>query len=449
MLMISFVPLTDDIAGVFTPWIALIVGVAAYFTLLCLICLQSRYHKHNKERTLLFVNLELLAFILFFHLFLGAYRPLIIAFIPQTSLTVITLLLYFGGIFCHHYSSFSGEYSRAYTSASRQIRFIVPFVLPFLIFTLLSDLFHYEYYLSLPAQLLLSVTFLALMMVLLPPILMWIWQCKPLPDSSLRDRLLDLCKRVGFKHGGMKIWTVINQSVTAAIVGVVPRFRYVVFTKKILKELSPDSIEAVLAHEIGHSYHKHLLIYPYIILGMIVVVGIVSFLFTPAIDSLFIIASILHPSTYWQMGYYLVLFILFASVVALYFRYLFGYFSRLCERQADLFVFSAKVPYQSLIEAFHTISDVTGIHQDHPSWHHYSIGQRIRFLERAAAKPTIIKQHDRKLKVFLVIYTLALGIGIILLIAPYFDYIPFFQSIAEAMLWLSTYITKQTLKLFE
>ena len=71
----------------------------------------------------------------------------------------------------------------------------------------------------------------------------------------------------------------------AAIVGVVPRLRYVMFTKRIQKELSGDSIEAVLAHEIGHNYHRHLLVYPFILFGMILSSGLFSLFFSDAIQA--------------------------------------------------------------------------------------------------------------------------------------------------------------------
>src|SRR5690606_15497103 len=136
--------------------------------------------------------------------------------------------------------------------------------LPFLFFTLLLDAIFYipsplqgyfageEQWLDELLILFFSVAFFGICMVFLPSIVQKIWRCKPLSDLSLLERLEKFCQRAKFKHAGMKMWTVMNRAHTAAIVGVVPRFRYVMFTQKLLHYLTPDEVEAVLAHEIGH-----------------------------------------------------------------------------------------------------------------------------------------------------------------------------------------------------
>ena len=107
---------------------------------------------------------------------------------------------------------------------------------------------------------------IAMVMIFLPPIIVYVWGCKPLEDHFLKEKLDSLCARAHFTHAGFKTWTIMEDAMTAAIIGVIGRFRYVMFTKKLLEKLSPDAITAILAHEIGHSRRKHLILYPFVLL---------------------------------------------------------------------------------------------------------------------------------------------------------------------------------------
>jgi len=172
-----------------------------------------------------------------------------------------------------------------------QIRMLVPFIIPFVLFSILIDVSTFfpgeEEILSADGEtlwatiglILTSFAFLGLMMVFLPAFIQYIWKCRPIQNQDLHDRLESFCERSQFKHAGMRTWTLMNHALTAGIIGIVPRFRYVMFTGRLLRELSPDAIEAILAHEIGHSQKKHLLIYPVIIFGMIVILGLFTLFF--------------------------------------------------------------------------------------------------------------------------------------------------------------------------
>lgn len=216
----------------------------------------------------------------------------------------------------------------------------------------------------------------------------------------------------------MNTWTIMNHSYTAGIIGIVPRFRYVMFTKRLLDELSKESIEAVLAHEIGHSYRKHLLIYPVIIFGMIVTTTIFSLFFSESINEFFSLQDMLHPSPLWKMLYPLSVFIPFAVILALYFRYVFGYFSRLFERQADLHVFEVGIPPEHMHQALDELGVLTGNTHHHPSWHHHSISERMTFLEKAASDPSLIDKHHRRVKKNLIVYCSLLIFFCCLVLSP-------------------------------
>jgi len=218
-----------------------------------------------------------------------------------------------------------------------------------------------------------------------------IWQCKPLKDEEplLTEQLELLCKKASFKHAGIKIWTVMNDSLTAAIIGLLPKFRYVMFTKKLIKTVSETAILAILAHEIGHGFRKHLLIYQFIILGLFF--------------SLILLESILGgllPS--------FIFFVLYVSTVLLYFRFVFGFFSRMFERQADLHVYELDLDPKFMIEALDQVAKASGNIHSIPCWHHYSIHDRIDFLNKTIENPSLIKKHHAFVKKACVLYFITL-----------------------------------------
>nr|WP_249274178.1 M48 family metallopeptidase [Parachlamydia sp. AcF125] len=276
-----------------------------------------------------------------------------------------------------------------------------------------------------------------LLLIFFPPLIQWIWQCQPLKDSPFQQKLQKICERAGFKHPKLKVWTVMNQSLTAAIIGVIPPFRYVLFTKKLLHTLSAEAIEAILAHEIGHSYRKHLLIYPFVLFGFMVLTGILSLLFAQTIENTLNLEILLNPNLNWQLIVPLLFFLFYGTSLILYLRYVFGFFSRLFERQADLHVYALGVPPEHMIKALDELGVATGHTHEHPSWHHYSIQQRINFLHQTIQFPSLIESHNRKVKKILFAYFMALFVGACLLLSPWLPHLSPFSKIQQTFSHLS------------
>ena len=97
-------------------------------------------------------------------------------------------------------------------------------------------------------------------------------------------------------------------------------------------------------------------------------------------------------------------------LMILYFRFLFGYFIRNFERQADLHVFTAIGSSKAIIAAFEKIAILSGNIRDLPSWHHFGIGQRVDYLKKCEQDPSKIVRHNRKVRFSLLAYILLLGI---------------------------------------
>ena len=82
---------------------------------------------------------------------------------------------------------------------------------------------------------------------------------QPLEDASLKDRVIALMKRTGFQANGFFVMDGSRRSAhsNAFFTGLGKQKR-VVFFDTLLKQLSADEMEAVLAHELGHAKLKHI-----------------------------------------------------------------------------------------------------------------------------------------------------------------------------------------------
>ncbi|HEY5761920.1 MAG TPA: M48 family metallopeptidase [Rhodocyclaceae bacterium] len=83
---------------------------------------------------------------------------------------------------------------------------------------------------------------------------------RPLDDASLAARIEALLTRCGFRAGGLFVMDGSKRSShgNAYFTGVGNK-RRIVFFDTLLEKLSPAQVEAVLAHELGHFHHRHVL----------------------------------------------------------------------------------------------------------------------------------------------------------------------------------------------
>jgi STE24 endopeptidase len=83
---------------------------------------------------------------------------------------------------------------------------------------------------------------------------------KPLEDESLKHRVQTLMQRCGFAAKGLFVMDGSRRSAHAnAYFTGLGSAKRVVFYDTLLARLSPPEVEAVLAHELGHFKHKHVL----------------------------------------------------------------------------------------------------------------------------------------------------------------------------------------------
>ena len=178
------------------------------------------------------------------------------------------------------------------------------------------------------------LAFQLLMSVLAPVLILPLFnRFTPLPEGSLRDRLLRLADRTRFRARSIHVMDGSKRSrhSNAFFTGF-GRFRKIVLFDTLLVQLAEPELEAVLAHEIGHFKMKHI---PKMLLmsalGSLAGFYGVSFL---ASQNWFYRAFGFAPGT---IAPALLLFGLLAGVVTFWLSPLIHWWSRHYEYQADAF----------------------------------------------------------------------------------------------------------------
>jgi STE24 endopeptidase len=102
--------------------------------------------------------------------------------------------------------------------------------------------------------------FQLLMLVLYPKLILPLFnKLTPLPDGDLRTRLLALGDRTGFRAKAIQVMDGSKRSAHSnAFFTGFGRFRRIVLFDTLISQLSPEELEAVLAHEIGHYRRGHI-----------------------------------------------------------------------------------------------------------------------------------------------------------------------------------------------
>ncbi|MEA3467976.1 MAG: M48 family metalloprotease [Thermodesulfobacteriota bacterium] len=319
-------------------------------------------------------------------------------------------------------SAYEAIFNRSYTTTAFLIsnsKTNLPIVLPWIFLSLAYDLLALLPFPGLEtflhSELGEYVSFILLLLLILiffPPLVRKLWGCTPFPKGPLLDHLQAFFKKQHFS-AQVFTWPLFEGKViTAGVMGIIPGLRYVMVTPALLEHLTLDEIDAVMAHEIGHIKKKHMLLYILIISGFSILAGFILEPFT------FFLLS--RDTFYTLLGFSgltaenmltVIMAVTVLVLMVLYFRFLFGYFIRNFERQADLHVFSAIGSSKSIISAFEKIAVLSGNIRDLPSWHHFGIGQRVDYLEKCEANPSWIRRHNQKVWLSLFAYVLIVGLA--------------------------------------
>ena len=340
-----------------------------------------------------------------------------------TLLALLFLLLFIFYLAIVWYFAFSSYQKLYQADISRQsyvfsnISFSIPVLLPWLFLSGIADIIQ-----ALPFEApkrFLSTTegevsyflfFLLGVAIFGPVLIQKFWRCKPLEDGYYRSRIEGLCRRAGLAYADILDWPIFGgKMITAGVMGLVKKFRYILVTNSLLQLLEPEEVDAVIAHEIGHIKRKHLLFYLAFFVGYM----LLSYV---AVDAI-VFGIISAEPIYWlsnKAGFSQTAFIsgiysvVIICVFLIYFRFIFGFFMRNFERQADTYVYALFDSAKPLISTLEKIAATSGQSADKPNWHHYSIRQRIDYLTKCEADLSWIDRHNTKIKKSIGVYAACL-----------------------------------------
>src|ERR1700678_3880652 len=103
---------------------------------------------------------------------------------------------------------------------------------------------------------------LFILLAQLAPVILFpiFYKFEPLDDEDLRRRLVQLAERAGTRVRGVYRWKLSEKSkkANAALTGL-GSTRRIILADTLLDNYTSEEIEAVLAHELGHHVHRHIL----------------------------------------------------------------------------------------------------------------------------------------------------------------------------------------------
>ena len=160
------------------------------------------------------------------------------------------------------------------------------------------------------------------------------YKFEPLQDEELKLRLVRLGERAGTRVRGVYKWHLSEKSkkANAALTGL-GGTRRIILADTLLNNYSPDEIEAVLAHELGHHVYRHIL------KGIAVHAGMTFVGFWAANWALHYAVDRLHMFETLSDFANLPLLALIFALLSLLLMPAMNAFSRFNERQADRYAF--------------------------------------------------------------------------------------------------------------
>lgn len=223
---------------------------------------------------------EIFGFVVFFPVFLYVL-PSVFEIWPVTLLdsvwwgafvaTALLNVLQIPGLFFDWYNQFTLEEKFGFNKSTKKLwvtdkvkGIILGFALSYLLLALLIWLYRTisaaspEYWWA--AAFVVFFGIQLLMMVLYPKLILPLFnKLTPLEDGELKDRLMALSDKTGFKANTIEVIDGSKRSghSNAYFTGF-GRFRRIVLYDTLIKQMSIEEIEAVLAHEVGHYKMGHI-----------------------------------------------------------------------------------------------------------------------------------------------------------------------------------------------
>lgn len=210
------------------------------------------------------------------------------------------------------------------------------------------------------------------------------YKFEPLDNEELRRRLVQLGERAGTKVRGVYRWKLSEKSkkANAALTGL-GSTRRIILADTLLDNYAPEEIEAVLAHELGHHVHKHILKSILVQTG-ITLLGfwVANFVLHYAVDH--------HMFDLEELSDFanLPLLVITATVLSLLLMPALNAYSRYNERQADRYAFESIASVEPFISSMNKLAQQNLAERTPSKWiellfhSHPAISRRVAAAEQ-------------------------------------------------------------------
>ncbi|MDE0484151.1 MAG: M48 family metalloprotease [Candidatus Poribacteria bacterium] len=229
---------------------------------------------------------------------------------------------------------------------------------------------------------------LVLPFIIAPLLMQFLWKTEPLTNIELKQKLEHLTKRSGMKYRDIAVWKTGGLAIAnAAVAGIIPRNRKIFITDALLRNFTDEQIETIVAHEIGHIRHRHLLISCCLVFGYL-------------ISSILFYQLVGKPLKSILAGHPILTSIVSILFFVFYFKVFFNFLSRRFEHQADLYAVDLTKNPEAFKSALGNLGFLSGlpkiirfvleIFNTHPS-----VDRRINFLDRSKAENSPIQRYRK------------------------------------------------------
>ncbi len=234
--------------------------------------------------------------------------------------------------------------------------------------------------------------FMALFVLLaqLAPVVLFpiFYKFEPLDNEDLRRRLVVLSERAGTRVRGVYRWKLSEKSkkANAALTGM-GRTRRIILADTLLDNYQPEEIEAVLAHELGHHVHRH-------ILKSILVQAAITFIGFWAANWTLHYAVDQHMFEELSDFANLPLLVLVSTVLSFLLMPALNAYSRFNERQADQYAFESITSVEPFISSMNKLAEQNLAERTPSKWIEWLFHSHPAISRRVAAAAAWSREHE-------------------------------------------------------
>jgi len=214
------------------------------------------------------------------------------------------------------------------------------------------------------------------------------YKFEPLENEELKRRLIVLSERAGTRVRGVYKWHLSEKSkkANAALTGL-GATRRIILADTLLDNYSDDEIEAVLAHELGHHVHRHIL------KSILVQAGITLLGFRLA--DLVLRYAVERRNMFETLSDFanFPLLILVSTVLSFLLMPALNAYSRFNERQADRYCFESVASVQPFISSMNNLAQQNLAGKTPSRWVEWLLHSHPAIAKRVAAAENWTRAH--------------------------------------------------------